>query len=236
MLRNFSVFLIIFIKYVNSNIESLGPTTGQQGLNWYENLPAVAMDYKVEIMAGKEDCYYQHVAAGATFYVSFQVIRGGDGMAGFAVKNPAGVIVHPYQWQAQSDYSDAQAMGGYYAICIDNQFSRFAAKLVNLYITVVKYDDWEKFTKEIEDLNVNMNNFTSVISTVEKNINEMFQYQSFSRAREARDYALIMDNNSYVQFWSLLQIAVICITTTITVYFVRKLFDIKPSSYSKNRI
>lgn len=32
-------------------------------------------------------------------------------MAGFAVKNPAGHIVHPYQWQAQSDYSDPQSMG-----------------------------------------------------------------------------------------------------------------------------
>lgn len=40
---------------------------------WYENLPAVAMDYKVHIDAGKEDCYFQYVQAGATFYVSFSV-------------------------------------------------------------------------------------------------------------------------------------------------------------------
>lgn len=40
---------------------------------WYETLPAVAMDYKVHIDAGKEDCYFQYVQPGATFYVSFQV-------------------------------------------------------------------------------------------------------------------------------------------------------------------
>lgn len=40
---------------------------------WYETLPAVAMDYKVHIDAGKEDCYFQFVNPGATFYVSFQV-------------------------------------------------------------------------------------------------------------------------------------------------------------------
>jgi hypothetical protein len=40
---------------------------------WYESLPAVAMDYKVHIDAGKEDCYFQYVNPGATFYVSFQV-------------------------------------------------------------------------------------------------------------------------------------------------------------------
>lgn len=95
-------------------------------------------------------------------------------MAGFAVRHPSGQMVHPYQWQANSDYTDNHSSGGYYSICIDNQFSRFAAKLVNLYITVVKYDDWEKFTKEIEDLNVNMNNFTQVVQTVEANLNMMW--------------------------------------------------------------
>lgn len=81
-------------------------------------------------------------------------------MAGFQVRNPKGVIVHPYQWQTNADYTDSAATGGYYAVCLDNQFSRFASKLINVYLTVVRYDDWEKFTKEIEDLNVNMQNFT----------------------------------------------------------------------------
>lgn len=204
---------------------------------WYEALPAVAMDYKVHIEAGKEDCYFQYVQPGSTFYVSFQVIRGGDGMAGFAVRNPRGEIVHPYQWQASSDYTDGSSMGGYYAVCIDNQFAKFASKLVNLYLTVIRYDEWEKYTKEIEDLNVNINNFTGTISTVERNLNAMFQYQSHSRNTEARDYALIIDNNSYVQNWSLLQIVVIILTTSVQVYFVRKLFDVKPGSgSSKMRI
>lgn len=40
---------------------------------WYETMPAVAMDYKVHLDAGKEDCYYQYVQPGASLYVSFQV-------------------------------------------------------------------------------------------------------------------------------------------------------------------
>lgn len=62
------------------------------------------------------------------------------------------------------------------------------------------------------------------------------QYQANSRAREARDYALIKDNNSYVGTWSIVQIFVIVVTTTVQVYFVRKLFDIKSSGYSRSRI
>ncbi|XP_033232243.1 transmembrane emp24 domain-containing protein 5 isoform X2 [Belonocnema kinseyi] len=194
------------------------------------------MDYKVHIDPGKEDCYFQYVNPGATFYVSFQVLRGGDGKAGFAVRNPTGEIVHPYQWKANADYQDQSTAGGYYSVCIDNQFSRFAGKLVNLYITVIRYDQWEKFTKELEEMNLSVENFTNTIMNVEKNINEMLQTQHISRGREARDLNLLIDNNAYVQNWSVAQLIVITATTVLQVYFVRKLFEERPSGYSRVRI
>lgn len=65
----------------------------------------------------------------------------------------------------------------------------------------------------------------------------MLQFQSHSRSRESRDVALLLDNNAYVQNWSITQIIVICLTCSLQVYFVRKLFDIKSSSgSSKSRI
>lgn len=71
---------------------------------------------------------------------------------------------------------------------------------------------------------------------MEKNINEMLQIQYQSRGREARDLNLLLDNNSYVQNWSIAQLIVIIATTVLQVYFVRKLFEVKPSGYSKVRI
>ncbi|KAL3268083.1 hypothetical protein HHI36_007210 [Cryptolaemus montrouzieri] len=202
-------------------------------LPWYENLPAVAMDYKVHIDPGKEDCYYQYVNPGAAFYVSFQVVRGGDGMAGFAVRNPKGEIVHPYQWKPNSEYQEQESIGGYYSVCIDNQFSRFQGKLVNVYMTVVRYNLWEQYTKEVEELNVNMENFTNTIVTVERNINDMLQYQHHSRGREQWDYNLLKSNNSYVALWSIVQIIVIAIASSLQVYFVRKLFEVKVGGRSR---
>jgi p24 family protein gamma-5 len=49
------------------------PPPAQPTAPWYETLPAVAMDYKVIIDPGKEDCYFQFVNPGATFYASAQV-------------------------------------------------------------------------------------------------------------------------------------------------------------------
>lgn len=63
-------YLFSFVIYsIISNCNYVIATT----VPWYENLPAVAMDYKVHIDPGKEDCYFQYVNPGATFYVSFQV-------------------------------------------------------------------------------------------------------------------------------------------------------------------
>lgn len=59
-------FLCLLILFVDVTFE-------ENAANWFENLPAVAMDYKVHIDPGKEDCYFQYVNPGATFYVSFQV-------------------------------------------------------------------------------------------------------------------------------------------------------------------
>lgn len=71
--RTTIVFLII---YFVSTIFLFDNVTAQiEKQPWYEAMPAVAMDYKVHLPAGKEDCYYQYVQPGATLYVSFQVIH-----------------------------------------------------------------------------------------------------------------------------------------------------------------
>lgn len=271
-----SLTIISFTALIWISLGTIGTVSAQiEAQPWYESLPAVAMDYKIHLDAGKEDCYYQYVQPGATLYVSFQVslfwsirfhtispdvvmhkhlessriefsswifsiqqvIRGGDGMAGFAVRHPNGQVVKPYQWQPSAEYTEQASTGGYYAVCLDNQFSRFAGKLVNIYITVIKYEEWAKYAKEIEGLQLNIQNFTvssiahieqfqsfhslhilqAVIGQVERNINAMAQFQSHSRSIEARDYALLIDNNAYVQNWSLTQIVVILLTCSIQV-------------------
>lgn len=59
--------------------------------------------------------------------------------------------------------------------------------------------------------------FQQTIGTVERNINSMLQYQSHTRSSEARDFALLVDNNAYVQNWSMIQIFVILLTCSIQV-------------------
>lgn len=187
--------------------------------------PGIAMEYKVHVEAGKEDCYWQYVHPGATLYVSYQVLKGGDGNIGMAVRNPQMKVVHPYAWKASSEYEESDIpSGGYYSVCLDNQFSRFSAKLVNLYLTTFRYDEWEKFSQELQDMDVTVENFTSTLRQVDQRIQIMRQFQSMTRSGEARDFNLIQDNSAYVQNWSIAQALVVILCTAVQVYFVKSFF------------
>lgn len=68
-----SLAIIGFLLAILISLDSIGDVSAQiEAQPWYESLPAVAMDYKIHLDAGKEDCYYQYVQPGATLYVSFQ--------------------------------------------------------------------------------------------------------------------------------------------------------------------
>ena len=156
------------------------------------------MEYKVHVEAGKEDCYWQYVHPGATLYVSYQVLKGGDGNIGMAVRNPAMKVVHPYAWKASSEYEESDIpSGGYYSVCLDNQFSRFSAKLVNLYLTTFRYDEWEKFSQELQDMDVTVENFTSTLRQVDQRIQVMLPICPASRIKPVlpSDYASIPIND-----------------------------------------
>jgi len=62
---------LLFLSLVN--ISLIWAQSTDSSVMWFDNLPAVAMEYKVHVDAGKEDCYFQYVAPKAAFYVSFHV-------------------------------------------------------------------------------------------------------------------------------------------------------------------
>ena len=60
----------------NSFLEFSGERGDEFGGSSLDDAPGVAMEYKVHVEAGKEDCYWQYVHPGATLFVSAQVLKG----------------------------------------------------------------------------------------------------------------------------------------------------------------
>ncbi|XP_076306576.1 transmembrane emp24 domain-containing protein 6-like [Tachypleus tridentatus] len=194
----------------------------------FDNKLGISYEFKVSVEAGKEECFFQWIPAGATFYVAFQVMKGGDGNAGLSVKNPNGVFVLPYQWRFHAEYEDASVPDeGYYQLCIDNSLSRFMSKLVSLYVNSFVKDEWNKYVKELNSLDITVTNFTRTLMTVGEHIGEMLKYQDYSQKQISRDWYLVDGNKHYIQYWSLAQCIIIVVVSAIQVVFVRKLLIVK---------
>lgn len=88
-----------------------------------------------------------------------KVIRGGDGLIGVAINHSNGTVVYNYQVELSTHFTDHYTAEGYYTICLYNP-TTFSSRLVSLYIHVVKHKEWEAYVKEIDDLHLNIKNFT----------------------------------------------------------------------------
>lgn len=73
-------------------------------------------------------------------------------------------------------------------MCIDNSVSRFASKLVSLYVASFKRDEWEKYIQELTDAEVTVANFTSSLANVDQNIGSMLKRLDQSRRSHTADW------------------------------------------------
>jgi len=109
-------------------------------------------------------------------------------------------------------------------MCIDNTLSRFASKLVSMYVAAFKRDEWEKYIDELNGQEVTVGNFTQSLANVDQNIGVMLKALDHSRKQMSHDWYLVEGNHSYVQNWSIVQCLVIIVSSVTQVFFVKKFF------------
>ncbi|KAK7481417.1 hypothetical protein BaRGS_00027373 [Batillaria attramentaria] len=203
----------------------------------FDGLPGVQHEFKVEIGAGREECFFQPVANGAKVHVSFEVLRGGDRNVDLILRDSQWTIINAHYWKNQGLIETDMVRPGMdttsvcpsvclntIAVCIDNTFSRFAGKLVYLYFVSFVMADWSRYVQEITDINILAENFTVSLSVVEASINGIKNAQSQQRFHIISDWYLLTGNNKFVQNWSIAQCVVIIVASAVQVIFVRRLF------------
>jgi len=191
----------------------------------YEKLPGVAFDFKIHVDAGEKECFYQWALDGTRLAVDYQVLRGGDGTAGFAITHPNGTQILPYVWKEKDSYQTDFADEGTYEICLDNKYSMFSSLLVSLLIVNYKAEQWDLHSKALEELDVSVTNFTEELKLVDERINRAMRDQRSGQLHEIKDYYMLEANLSYIHWWSLTQCVLIICTSFFQAYFLKKFFD-----------
>ncbi|XP_060552555.1 transmembrane emp24 domain-containing protein 6-like isoform X2 [Ruditapes philippinarum] len=194
----------------------------------FDGLPGAQHEFKIEVGAGKEECFYQKIVAGGKLHISFEVLRGGDGNAALFLLKEEGTEFDILQ------KTDHIARGGFqygpfeqtgpYAICLDNTMSRMASKLVYVFLVTYVEEEWSKYRQEIEEVELTVSNFTVSIQNVHESVKDALVHQAQSRMHVIKDWYLITGNNSYIQTWSICQCVVVIMCSGIQVFFVRRLF------------
>ena len=116
------IWLGLLVPYVSCGVGGVGGSS------------SVLLDYKIYVYGGTRDCYYQYAYANSNFYVSYQVVRGGDLKVGFHARYPNGTELQPYAWQESAEIETYAANPGYYEICFDNSKSRIGYRLVGMHM------------------------------------------------------------------------------------------------------
>ena len=91
----------------------------------------------------------------------------------------------------------------------------------------------EYLNYKFQDLDMSVGNFTEVLSSVDKRVQVMRQFQQLSRGLESRDYNVLLANSNYVTTWSMAQAVVVILAGITQVYFVKKLFEAPTRGKSK---
>ncbi|XP_061162354.1 transmembrane emp24 domain-containing protein 6-like [Saccostrea echinata] len=193
----------------------------------FDALPGTQHEFKVDVKAGKEECFVQKVAQGANLYVQFEVLRGGDRSINVVLIDPHYQIIQHLPYQTDGKIDHVAVMYGAYQLCFDNTASRFAGKLVYIYIVTYVTEEWTKYLEEIQSVSASVNNFTGALAGVQTSIEQMKLHQTESRMHVIKDWYLVTGNNKYVMYWSIFQMCVVLFTGVFQVFCLRRLFRVQ---------
>ncbi|CAH1776122.1 unnamed protein product [Owenia fusiformis] len=217
------LFLPILIQYSNSE-DVLGIQTDDFD---FDGLPGAQHEFRIEVGAGKEECFFQKIAKGANLHVTFEVLRGADRNIDFIIKRADGSIFDSHLWTHEGTTEKLIEEEGPLAFCFENYHSRFASKLVFMFLDVWHEADWMEFDRNNEQIDISVDTMRTTLQKVDTSISKMRNFQAISRKHVIADWYLSLANNKYIQNLSIAMSCIIICTSCLQTYFVRKLFATK---------
>ncbi|XP_046360313.2 transmembrane emp24 domain-containing protein 6-like [Haliotis rufescens] len=190
----------------------------------FDGLPGVQHEFKVEVAAGKEECFYQFATQGSRLYVSYDVLRGGDRNINFFLLDQNQVVVESHYDKPDAMVETDVKEQGYYQVCFDNTQSRFGSRLVYFYLVTIVMEKWIQYMKDVVDIQDLAVNLSSILYGVELSLTDVDQYQMHSRLNVMRDWYLLNENQRYVGYWSVALCVVVLVAGVGQVVFLRRMF------------
>uniref|UniRef100_A0AAZ3QKB7 GOLD domain-containing protein n=1 Tax=Oncorhynchus tshawytscha TaxID=74940 RepID=A0AAZ3QKB7_ONCTS len=200
-------------------------------------------DFAVVLRASGLECFWHFAHQGERFYLTFMVQWvtgvGNDRHLSVTVNSPKGLLLSKID-EATGQINFVAEETGFYQMCFSNFHNRFGSMQVFLNFGVYYdgSDDQRKQKEEKKKVQKDLNNTLSTIETshrVEGYVFHMFRHYNFGRMRKGADYYLLLSNSKYITWWSAVQSVVIVMAGYLQLFFLKRLFNTKPTTEAPER-
>ncbi|XP_074492082.1 transmembrane emp24 domain-containing protein 5 [Sebastes fasciatus] len=192
---------------------------------------AVDSDYTFTLPAGRKECFYQTMMRNASMEIEYQVLDGAGLDVDFHITSPSGHQLFSDYHKSDGVHTVEIVENGDYMFCFDNTFSTVSEKLVFFELILDNMEreeeDWHNYIEGTDKLDMKLEDIMDTINNVKARLGKSVHIQNLLRAFEARDRNIQESNFDTVNFWSIFNVIIMMLVSSVQVYLVRSLFEDK---------
>ncbi|XP_019386644.1 PREDICTED: transmembrane emp24 domain-containing protein 5 [Crocodylus porosus] len=193
-------------------------------------------DFTFTLPAGRTECFFQPMRAGASLEIEYQVLDGAGLDVDFHLQSPKGVTLI-FDRRKSDGVHTIEAEDGDYTFCFDNTFSTISEKVIFFELILDNVgeegqdqEDWKKYITGTDLLDMKLEDILESINSVKARLSRSVQIQNLLKAFEARDRNIQESNFDRVNFWSMVNLGVMVVVSAVQVYMLKSLFEDKRKS------
>uniref|UniRef100_A0A665TND9 GOLD domain-containing protein n=1 Tax=Echeneis naucrates TaxID=173247 RepID=A0A665TND9_ECHNA len=213
----FSALLITALRCQSVWARKSEPALGEGGAGLFRG--SNRYHFAVEVPAAQMECFWHFAHQSGTFYLMFMVRTG-----------PVEPARDLRRDQSVGQMKFQTEVTGFYRLCFGNRNNQFGAARVYLNFGVI-YEGSEESESEMEGeevLNSTLAGIQERVQKIQIQIFHMWRHYNFARMRKGKDHYVLLDNLSYVDWWSAAQSLLVLLSGFLQLHVLKRLFHTDP--------
>ncbi|CAI5776678.1 emp24 domain-containing 5 [Podarcis lilfordi] len=191
---------------------------------------ALDSDFTFTLPAGRKECFFQSMQKEASLEIEYQVLDGAGLDIDFHLLSPKGEAL-VFEQRKSDGVHTVETEDGDYMFCFDNTFSTLSDKVIFFELILDNMgdeeEDWKKYITGTDLLDMKLEDILESVNSVKSRLSKSIHIQTLLKAFEARDRNIQESNFDRVNFWSMVNLAIMVVVSAVQVYMLRSLFEDK---------
>ncbi|XP_053247635.1 transmembrane emp24 domain-containing protein 5 [Podarcis raffonei] len=191
---------------------------------------ALDSDFTFTLPAGRKECFFQSMQKEASLEIEYQVLDGAGLDIDFHLLSPKGEAL-VFEQRKSDGVHTVETEDGDYMFCFDNTFSTLSDKVIFFELILDNMgdeeEDWKNYITGTDLLDMKLEDILESVNSVKSRLSKSIHIQTLLKAFEARDRNIQESNFDRVNFWSMVNLAIMVVVSAVQVYMLKSLFEDK---------